>query len=91
MDYSECKAMYKVMRSHLRMIDGVLYKALRDKERGKEFPHSPSGFERKPIEDVEEALDILDVKCGYSPSSSLYRHSREMLGDIYNDYGDMLE
>ncbi len=86
MDYPECEAIYKVMKSHLTMIDGVLYSAKRAKQIGRPY-HAPSGFQRGPLEDVEEALDILTTKCEWT----LHAQPRVMLGDIYNDYGDMLE
>ena len=99
MNFDECKTMYKVMRNHLRKINNELFYTSSRKRRSKEDSYTFAGYEtpkssaplrrnnRENINDIENALEILDYKCGFQALTS---SSRELLGDIYNDYGEMI-
>lgn len=98
MNFDECQTMYKVMRNHLIRIDDKLFNMSSRTRRSKKdsYPFSfmkPSEqskqrrINRDMVNEVEDALEILDYKCGYQALTS---STREMLGNIYNDYGEML-
>ena len=98
MNFDECQTMYKVMRNHLKKIDDELFNMSSRKRRSKKdsysFPFTKPSEQSKQrrinrdmVNELDDALEILDYKCGYQALTS---STRKMLGNIYNDYGEML-